>query len=31
MGIFGREAGREVREELRVGLNEELVGNTETA
>lgn len=30
MGIFGREMGWEVRAEARVGLNEELVGNTET-
>jgi len=31
VGIFGRETGWEVREEAGEGLNEEPVGNTETA
>ena len=31
VGMFGKEVGWEVREEVRVGLNEELVGNTEAA
>lgn len=30
VGFFGSKVGQEVREAVRVELNEELVGNTET-